>query len=444
MKQIQLSDHFTFGRLLRFTWPSILLMFFASIYSIVDGVFVSNFVGKTAFAAVNLIMPVLMLIASVGVMIGAGGSALVGKYLGEQRKKRANQVFSMLIYVALAFGVVASVTASVCMGEIVSFLGAEGEFYSDAVLYGRIAALGGIAFILQHAFYSFLVVAERPTMGFGITVIAGVMNIALDALFILVFDWGLFGAALATALSQSIGGFIPLVFFFAPNKTNLRLGKACFNRRDLVKTLTNGSSELVSNIAMSVVSILYNYQLIKMAGDTGVAAYGALMYVSYIFITFFMGYSFGRAPIVSYHYGAGNTDELKNLFKKDCTIIGIGSILLTVASELMAFPLAKIFGGYDPELFAMIKRSIAIYSFAYLLMGFNMAGSSFFTALNNGPVSAAISFLRTLVFEVIAVLTLPMLLGLDGIWGSGIVAEVASFIFTASCIFIFRKKYGYL
>ncbi|MCR5028624.1 MAG: MATE family efflux transporter [Fibrobacter sp.] len=444
MKQIQLSDHFTFGRLLRFTWPSILLMFFASIYSIVDGIFVSNFVGKTSFAAVNLIMPVLMLIAAAGVMIGAGGSALVAKYLGEQRKKRANQVFSMLIYVALAFGIVASVTASVFMGEIVTFLGAEGEFYSDAVLYGRIAALGGIAFILQHAFYSFLVVAERPKMGFGITVIAGVMNIALDALFILVFDWGLFGAALATALSQSMGGFIPLVFFFAPNKTNLRLGKACFNRRDLVKTLTNGSSELVSNIAMSVVSILYNYQLIKMAGDTGVAAYGALMYTSYIFITFFMGYAFGRAPIVSYHYGAGNTDELKNLFKKDCTIIGIGSVLLTVASELMALPLAKIFGGYDPELFAMIKRSIAIYSFAYLLMGFNMAGSSFFTALNNGPVSAAISFLRTLVFEVIAVLTLPVLLGLDGIWASGIVAEIASFIFTASCIFIFRKRYKYL
>lgn len=441
--EIKLSDHFTYPRLLRFVLPSILTLFFTTIYSIVDGIFVSNFVGKTAFAAVNFVMPILMLLASVGVMMGAGGSALVAKLLGEQNKVKANQVFSMIVYTMFAFGIIVSIAASFFTENIVCFLGANGELLTQATHYGRIAVLGGTAFIFQHIFYCFFIVAERPKLSFIVTVVAGVTNILLDLVFIVILKWGIFGAALATLIAQMVGGTIPLVFFLLPNKTPLRLVKPSFDGSALLKTSTNGISELVSNIAMSVVSMLYNYQLIKFAGDTGVAAYGAIMYTSYIFSTIYMGYSFGRAPIVSYHYGASNTDELKNLFRKDLVIVIFAGFLLTSISEILAYPLAYIFGSYDPDLFKMIRHGIYIYSFAYLLMGVNYAGSSFFTALNNGLVSGLISFFRTFLFEILAVLTLPIAFGVDGIWASTVVAEVASFIFTAACLVRYRKKYGY-
>jgi len=441
--ETKLSDHFTYPRLLRFVLPSILTLFFTTIYSIVDGVFVSNFVGKTSFAAVNLIMPVLMLLSAVGIMMGAGGSALVAKHLGEQKREQANQVFSTIVYTMLAFGIMASITASFFMENIVYFLGGENELFTQATQYGRIAVLGGIAFTLQHVFYCFFVVAERPKLSFTITVSAGITNILLDFVFIVVLKWGISGAAFATVIGQMVGGFTPFIFFFLPNKTPLRLIKPHFDFSALLKSSTNGISELVSNIAMSIVSILYNYQLIKLAGDTGVAAYGAIMYVSYIFSTVYMGYSFGRAPIVSFHYGAGNTDELKNLFRKDLVIVLIAGILLTTTSEILAYPLAYIFGSYDIALFETIHRGIYIYSFAYLLMGANYAGSSFFTALNNGLVSGLISFFRTFLFEILALLVLPIAFGVDGIWASTVVAEVASFIFTAACLVRYRKKYGY-
>jgi len=441
--QIQLSDHFTYGRLLRFVIPSILTLFFTTIYSIVDGIFVSNFVGKTAFAAVNFVMPILMLLASVGVMMGAGGSALVAKLLGEQNKVKANQVFSMIVYTMFVFGIIVSIATSFFMENIVCFLGANGELLTQATHYGRIAVLGGTAFIFQHIFYCFLIVAERPKLSFIVTVAAGVTNILLDFIFIVILKWGISGAALATVIGQMVGGIVPLVFFLLPNKTPLRLVKPSFDGSALLKTSTNGISELVSNIAMSVVSMLYNYQLIKFAGDTGVAAYGAIMYTSYIFSTVYMGYSFGRAPIVSYHYGANNIEELRNLFRKDLVIVIFAGILLTATSEILAYPLAYIFGSYDSDLFKMIRHGIYIYSFAYLLMGVNYAGSSFFTALNNGLISGLISFFRTFLFEILAVLTLPFAFGVDGIWASTVIAEVASFMFTAACLVRYRKKYGY-
>jgi putative MATE family efflux protein len=441
--EIKLSDHFTYPRLLRFVLPSILTLFFTTIYSIVDGIFVSNFVGKTAFAAVNFVMPILMFLASVGVMMGAGGSALVAKLLGEQNKVKANQVFSMIVYTMFIFGIIVSIAISFFMENIVCFLGANGELLTQATHYGRIAVLGGTAFIFQHIFYCFFIVAERPKLSFIVTVVAGVTNILLDLVFIVILKWGISGAALATLIGQMVGGTIPLVFFLLPNKTPLRLVKPCFDGSALLTTSTNGISELVSNIAMSVVSMLYNYQLIKFAGDTGVAAYGAIMYTSYIFSTIYMGYSFGRAPIVSYHYGASNTEELKNLFRKDLVIVIFAGFLLTATSEILAYPLAYIFGSYDLDLFEMIRHGIYIYSFAYLLMGVNYAGSSFFTALNNGLVSGLISFFRTFLFEILAVLALPIAFGVDGIWASTVVAEVASFIFTAACLVRYRKKYGY-
>ena len=440
---IKLSDHFTFPRLLRFVFPSVMMMIFTSIYSVVDGIFVSNFVGKTSFAAVNLILPVLMLLSSGGFMIGTGGSALVAMYLGEGKKEKANQIFSLLIYVVMAMAVVLCTLAFIFMKQIVILLGAEGNLLSDAVLYGRIVLFGGLAFMLQNVMQSFLVVAEKPKMGLFLTVSAGITNMILDALFIVVFKWGLAGAALATVIGQCVGGIIPFVFFMLPNKTPLRLCKAPFDGRALFKTVTNGSSELVGNIAMSVVSILYNLQLIKLAGETGIASYGALMYVSFIFAAVFLGYGIGRAPIVSYHYGAENKTELKNLFKKDCVVIFLASVILFFSSELLALPLAKLFGGYDEMLFEMIRRAFALYSFTYLLMGVNISGSSFFTALNNGFVSALISFLRTFLFQMTAVLLLPLILGLDGIWLSGVVSEIASVIVTLVCVIALKKRYGY-
>ena len=440
---IQLSDHFTYRRLLRFVLPSVMMMIFTSIYSVVDGVFVSNFVGKTSFAAVNLIMPVLMLLSSGGFMMGTGGSAIVAMYLGSGKKEKANRIFSMLVYLTMAAALVICAAAFVLMEKIVIMLGADGNLLRDAVLYGRIVVCSGLAFMLQNLMQSFLVVAEKPNMGLFLTVAAGVTNMILDALFIAFFKWGLAGAALATVIGQCVGGIIPLVYFALPNKTPLRLCRATFDVKAILKTVTNGSSELVGNIAMSVVSILYNFELIKIAGETGIAAYGALMYVSFIFAAVFLGYGIGRAPIVSYHYGAGNTAELKNLFKKDCVIVGVSSVFLAVLSELLALPLAKLFGSYDGSLFAMIRRAFMLYSATYLLMGVNLCGSSFFTALNNGLVSALISFLRTLVFQVAAVLILPKILGLDGIWLSGIASEIGAVLVTLLCVAGFRKKYGY-
>ena len=442
--KIQLSDHFTFSRLVRFVLPSVVMMIFTSIYSVIDGVFVSNFVGKTAFAAVNLVMPVIMSLASVGFMAGTGGSALVAMFLGAGKNEKANAVFSLLIYTALAVSIVLCALAGIFMRTIVEALGADGELLEKAVLYARILLVGGTAFVLQNMFQSFLVVAEKPTFGLKLTVAAGLTNMILDALFIAVFRWGIAGAALATVASVLVGGGMPFVYFLLPNKTKLRLGKTKFDLSPIAKTAANGSSELVGNLAMSVVSILYNFQLIRIAGETGIAAYGSLMYVSFIFAAVFLGYGIGRSPIVSYHYGAGNTAELKNLFRKDCAIIGSASVFLAILSEMLSKPLAALFGGYDENLFLMIRRAFALYSPAFLIMGANLAGSSFFTALNNGFVSALISFLRTLLFQIVAVLVLPRIFGLDGIWLSGIVSELCAFCVVAVCFFVCRKKYGYV
>lgn len=441
--QIQLSDHFTYRRVFRFVLPSVVMMIFTSIYSVVDGIFVSNFVGKTSFAAVNLVMPVLMLASSLGFMIGTGGSALVAMLLGRGEAERANGVFSLLVYTCIALGVVITGAVFLSMEKIVALFGAEGQLAQDAAFYGRIVITVCFVFMLQNTFQSFLIVAERPTMGLVLTVSAGVTNIVLDALFVAVFRWGLFGAAFATCISQLIGGGIPLAYFLLPNKSPLRLGKPVLSLTSLLKTCANGSSELVTNIAMSIVSILYNHQLLKLAGEDGVASYGALMYVSFIFVALFLGYGIGSAPIVSYHYGAQNTAELQNLFRKDCTVIALSGAALFAFSELLAYPLAHLFTGYDSALFAMTRRAFLLYSFSYLFAGFNIIGSSFFTALNNGFVSALISFLRTLVFQIAAVLVLPLMFGLDGIWLSGCTTEVLSLLVTISCVLICRKRYAY-
>ncbi len=436
--KIQLSDHFTTSRLLRFVFPSIVMMIFTSIYGVVDGLFVSNYVGKTPFAAVNLIMPFLMIMGAVGFMFGTGGSAVVSQALGEGKADKANQYFSMMVYVVIGSGIVLTLAGLLFLRPIAAAFGATGEMLDNCVVYGRIILCTLTAFMLQNVFQSFLVTAERPQLGLAVTVAAGFANMALDFVFIAVFHWGIVGAAAATAASQLIGGFVPLVYFFRPNTSRLRLVKTRFHARILGKTCINGSSELMTNISMSLVNILYNFQLMRYIGEDGVAAYGIIMYVSFIFAAIFIGYSIGSAPIIGYHYGAGNHAELKGLFRKSLWLIALWNIILTALAVLTAQPLAKIFVGYDAGLTALTRRALCLYSLSFLVMGLNIFGSAFFTALGNGVVSAAISFLRTLLFQVAAVLVLPLFFGIDGIWLSIVAAELLALVVTAT--FFIRKR----
>ncbi len=441
---IQLSDHFTYKKLIRFVMPSVVMMIFTSIYGVVDGFFISNYVGKTPFAAVNLIMPFLMILGALGFMFGTGGSALVALRLGEGKQEEANRIFSLLVYTAIIMGILLAIVGIVFVEPISVLLGAEEDMLPYCVMYGRVILVALPAFMLQNMFQSFMVTAEKPDLGLKMTLIAGISNMVLDALFMAVFQWGTIGAALATAISQCIGGIVPIIYFARENDSTLRLGKTRFKGKALLQTCTNGSSELVSNVSMSLVSMLYNVQLMKYAGENGVAAYGVIMYVNFIFIAIFIGYSIGTAPIVGFHYGAENEDEMKNIFKKSMILITLASVVLTLVAILLSPLLSKIFVGYDPDLFEMTDRGFKLYSISFLFCGFSIYGSSLFTALNNGIVSALISFLRTIVFQVLAILILPMIWGLDGIWYSIIVAEAAAMVLSLAFILKLKKKYHYM
>ena len=465
--KIRLSDHFTYARLLRFVFPSIVMMVFTSIYGVVDGLFVSNYVGKTPFAAVNLIMPFLMIMGAVGFMFGTGGSAVVSQALGEGKPDKANQYFSMIVYVVIACGIVLTVIGIVLLRPISAAFGATGDMLEDCVIYGRIIMCTLTAFMLQNVFQSFLVTAERPKLGLAVTTAAGVANMLFDFIFIAVFGWGVVGAAAATAISQLIGGLVPLAYFFMPNTSRLKLilinragerfspllaarparrlsgifllcGPVHKTKADLnilLKTCVNGSSELMTNVSMSLVNILYNFQLLRYIGEDGIAAYGVIMYVSFIFAAIFIGYSIGSAPVIGYHYGAGNRAELKGLLRKSLCLVAIWNLLLTVAAIAAAQPLARIFVGYDDGLCAITVRGFCIYSISYLMMGLNIFASAFFTALGNGFVSALISFLRTLLFQIASVLILPLFFALDGIWFSIVAAEALA-LFVSIYFFI--------
>lgn len=440
---IQLSEHFTYGKLLKFTFPSIIMMVFTSIYGVVDGVFVSNFVGSESFAAVNLIMPFLMILGAIGFMLGTGGSALVAFILGTGDGQKANRVFSLMVYVLIVLGGIFMVGGILFMEPMARLLGADEAMLPVCVRYGRIVMLGLIPFMLQNTFQSFLVTAERPHFGLYITIAAGVTNMVLDALFVGVFRWGVAGAAAATVISQIVGGVIPLVYFICPNKSKLRLGKTKMDFRMLGKAAANGSSEFMTNVSMSLVNMLYNWQLMRLIGAQGVAVFGIIMYVSFIFAAIFIGYSMGSAPVIGFHYGAGNKEELKGLFRKSLWILLVFSVVLTGLAMMLAKPLAMIFVAYDAELLELTKRALTIYSLAFLMSGFNIFASSFFTALNDGLTSALISFGRTLMFQVASVLLLPLIFDVDGIWAAVILAEGLALILSAVCVIRNRKKYGY-
>lgn len=440
---IQLSDHFSYRRLLRFTFPSIIMLVFTSVYGVVDGFFVSNYVGKVPFAAVNFIMPFLMILGSVGFMFGTGGGALISKTMGEGDSQKANRVFSMIVYASFACGIVLSVLGQVFLRPFAAAMKAEGQLLEDSVTYGRIILLAIPAYILQYEFQCLFATAGKPTLGLIVTVAAGVTNMVLDWLFVAVLPWGLTGAAAATAISQCVGGILPLFYFGRKNGSLLKLGKTKLNWRELGQSCMNGSSELLSNISMSVVSMLYNTQLLNYAGQDGVAAYGVLMYVSLIFQSIFIGYSTGIAPVVGFKYGALDYGQLKSIRKKSLLITGFFAILMFLSAELLAVPLAKMFASYDQGLLDLTVRAFRFFSFSFLFSGFAIFGSSFFTALNDGPVSAAISFLRTLIFQIAAVIVFPLIWDVDGIWVSIVAAEVMAVIVTVIFLKAKKQKYHY-
>ena len=440
---IQLSDHFDTKKLLCFTLPSIAMMIFTSIYGVVDGFFVSNYTGKIPFAAVNLIMPFLMILGTVGFMFGTGGSAIVAKTMGEGDKERANRYFSLFIYFSTAVSAVLAILGIIFLEPVSVLLGAEGEMVENCVRYGRIILLALPFFVLQLEFQSFFVTAERPNLGLVSTIISGVTNMVLDWLLVAVFSMGLEGAAAATAISQAVGGIFPLIYFLSDNNSLLRLGKTNFSGRTIIKACINGSSEFMSNISMSLIGMLYNIQLLSYAGENGVAAYGVMMYVNMIFASAFIGYSIGVAPIVGFHYGAGNHDELKGILRRSIRLIAVFSVCMTIAAQLLAVPLAQLFVGYDSALMDLTVTAFRICGFCYLFMGFAIFSSGFFTALNDGVTSAIISFLRTLVFQCAAVMLLPLVWKINGVWASIVVAEFMAVVLSIVFLIIKRKKYHY-
>ena len=441
--EIKLSDHFTYGRLLKFTMPSIVMMIFTSIYGVVDGFFVANFAEESAFPAVNFIFPLLMMLGSLGFMFGTGGSALVARTLGEKDTEKANRIFSLLVYVSLGLGTLVAVAGILLLRPIARLMGAEGEMLENCVLYGRIVLCALPAFVLQMEFQSFFVTAEKPKLGLAVTVASGVTNMVLDGLLVGIFPMGLVGAALATAMSQAVGGIIPLIYFGRKNSSLLRLTKTRFDGKALLKTCTNGSSELMSNVSMSLVNMLYNIQLLDLAGENGVSAYGTMMYVNMIFLAIFIGYSIGTSPVIGYHLGAENYPELKSLLKKSFAIIALCSVAMLGLGFALAKPLSMLFVGKQPALYELTVHGFYIFAVSFLFVGFAIFFSGFFTALNDGLTSAIISFLRTLVFQIAAVMLLPLIWGIDGIWWSIVVAELMAAVVGLIFLVIKRKKYQY-
>ena len=443
--RIQLSDHFSYKKLIKFTLPSIAMMIFTSIYGVVDGFFVSNFAGKTPFAAVNLIMPFLMIVATVGMMFGTGGTAIVAKTFGEGKREKANALFSLFVYTAFGLGVVFAVLGILFIRPIAAKLGAEGALLENCVVYARIILAVLPFYVLQLLFQSFFVTAEKPHLGLAVTISAGIANMVLDAVLVILLpmEYKLAGAAVATAMSQVIGGCFPLFYFFRKNTSILRLGKTTWQRKAIVKACTNGSSEFMSNVSMSLVGILYNLQLLEYAGENGVAAYGVMMYVSMIFSAAFFGYSIGTAPIVGYHDGAKNYMELKGLLRKSLWMIGFFGLGMIISAELLAVPLSDLFVGYDPELMELTVSGFRIFALSFGFMGFAIFASGFFTALNDGVTSAIISFLRTLLFQSAAVLLLPRLWGINGVWISIVVAEFMAVVLGMAFLIAKQKIYHY-
>lgn len=442
--KIQLSDHFNYRRLLRFTLPSIIMMVFTSIYGVVDGLFVSNIVGSRALSSINIIMPLIMSIGAFGFMFGTGGSAVIAKTLGEGKEKLAKQYFTTLVLTIIVCGIILSAVCLIFIRPISYLLGASDLLIEDCVTYGTILVLGSVFFMLQTSFQTFFIIDERPKLGLLLTVIAGITNIILDFLFVYVFRWGIAGAAWATVTGYIIGGTVPIIYYFTPDNRILHFTKTKLYPRMLLDSCLNGSSEMVTNISMSFVTVLYNLQMMKLIGESGVAAYSAIMYVSFVFVAIFIGFSIGTAPIISFHYGAGNKHELKSLLRKSLVVISVISVTMVLLAQIFSSFIAAAFSGGDTALAIFTNKGFLLYSLSFFFTGFGIFGSAFFTALCNGVVSAILSFLRTLILPTLLILILPIFLGLDGVWLTVVAADCIASVNTFVFLLWKRKQYGYL
>jgi len=442
--QIELKGHYGYWRLVRSSAPSVVMMIVGSVYSVVDGLFVSNFVGTTAFAALNVIWPAIMLIGALGLMVGTGGAALVSMKKGQGDHEEAQRVFSMLIQFVVVLALICMVPLYFLMGPLARLLGAEGEMVRQCVIYGRICTIGLPGFMLQMCFQSFYMTAEKPQLGTVMSLVCAVINMALDALFIVVFHWGLAGAAVASMAACFVGGFYPVWYFSSKwNGSSLKLVYALFDRKHIRKTCSNGLSEYVGNISFNVLAICYNLQLLRLMGENGVAAYSVLLYYSYLFAAIFFGFNITATPLVGYNYGADNKAELRSLLRHFWVLLLTLGMVVTLIAELTAWPAARLFVGYDPELTALTVRAIRISMASFVLVGVNLFTSSWFTGLGNGRVSAVVAFLRNLVLELGFVFLLPALFGPDGIWFAVDAAEVCCFLLSVSLLLAYRKRYGY-
>lgn len=442
--KIQLSDHFTYKKLMRFAVPSIVMLFFTSIYEAVDGFFISNFVGETEFAGVNLVMPYLMIFSSVGLMIGTGGNALISLVMGQGDARRANRIFSMLNYVLVLLGVLLAVIGIVFLRPVCIFFGAEGKLLETCLIYGRIYLFGLPVSMLEWGYQSFFVADEKAQLGLVFMLLAGITNMVLDYLFIAVFRWNVTGAVVATVIGQCVGGIGPLIYFLKAKDSKLRLCPAAFVWKDLVKVCSNGAVEFITNASMSLVGIVYNFQLMKYIGEYGISAYGIIMYINFIFVAVFLGYAMSVSPVISYNYGAQNYKELKNLFRKSLVIVVAASVILTAAAILTAEPFARIFAGYDEEFLKISTRALMLYSASYIFTGFNIFGGMMFSALNNGVISTVLSAARVLVFQLLCVFAVPLFLGIDGIWLAIFFAEMLAAVMVFLTLRKNRERYHYV
>lgn len=444
---IKLSDKFNYSRLLRFALPSIVMVLISSVYGVVDGVIVSNYTDVEHFAALNLILPYITLLGAAGLMLGTGGSALVGKILGEGKSIRANGIFSLLTYTTIAIGLFLGLFGYITSDAVANILGADETMQHLSFEYSGIIFLFLPCYVLQLYFQSLLTTAERPSLALQITLLAGITNIALDILFVIYLKQGLRGAAYATGVSQTFGGLLPLLYFILNRKKsdiNIKLGVALWDLKAICKSCVNGLSEWLMSVSLAIVSFLYYYLLLTGdRGEMGVDTYGVLLYFSYIFIAVSVGFSRGIAPVISYHYGASDRHELHSLLMKGLLIVLVLNLVSGITAQVLSAPLANIFVGHDKGLYEYTVVAFRIYSIHFFVTGFNIYISSFFTALNNGKYSGWISVLRTICFESISILTIWMLFGVDKIWWGVTIAEFLTMVIAFSFLFLKRNFYGY-
>ena len=419
------------------------MMLFTSMYGVVDGLYLSHFSGKEAFAAITLIIPLPLLIGAWAYMIGAGGSAVIAKAIASDRQKDANEYFSFLVLISVLGSILLAGIGEIFLEPCAKLLGANDEMLPFCMTYGRILIAAVPLYVLQNVFQSFLTVAEHPKIGLAINLVSAFLNMALNFVFIRITNEVVTAVALATVVSQFVGGITPFVFFVRSKSTTLRFGRPHMPMSLLGPVFANGVSEFVSEIFHPLASVMYNYKLMELTGLNGVAAYGVLMNVGFLFGSVFLGFAVGSAPLFTYKYEREDHDELHSLFiKSTISVVLMGFLLYGVACMIEGPFAAEFFGG-DELLITMTEEAFALHSLSYMVMGLAVFASAFFTAIHDSRVSFLISFLRTLLFEVLAILLLPMLFDLNGVWAASLTSEVLTLLVTVGLLISKKEKYQY-